>query len=53
MQFSCRMFLPRVVAIVVANQKRDDVLLRNRSYDLLNTEWLSQIRTPDELRRAE
>ena len=45
--------LPHVFAIFVANQKRDDVILRNRSWDLLKSDLLNQIRTSDELRRAE
>ncbi len=53
MQDSCRTILPLGVAIVVTNQKRNDAMLRNRSPDLFKADWLSQKRSPDELRGAE
>ena len=30
-----------VAAIVVANEGRDDVILRNKSWDLLTSDWLN------------
>ena len=53
MQFSCRTIMMLEVAIVVANQRRDDVNLRTRSLDLLKCNWLNQIPSPGELKRAE
>ncbi len=46
--FSCHLFLPLEVAFGAAIQKSADALWRNGSQDLLNSDWLNQIRGADQ-----